>query len=411
MSKRIAIVGRGTAGSISAALAVSRYLRFGEIVWYYDPSIQTQAVGEGSTLRVPGALNQAVGFMHSDLEKLDGTFKSGIRKIDWSRDGQSDFIHPFLPPQVSYHFNALKLQDFLYNRIKSRVRCVEGSVSSEKIDADYIIDCSGKPSDYTSFEMSSYIPVNSVYVTQCFWDRAEFQYTMTIARPYGWVFGIPLMNRCSIGYMYNNTINTLDEVKEDVKHVFKQLNLTPSNTTNSFSFKNYRRIHNFKNNIAYNGNASFFLEPLEATSITVMIDIMDIVNDIVKRSRPLHSANTIYSSRLEDVERLIMLHYLNGSAFDTQFWNFAQRRAEQCILQAKNDPDYMIKILSSEYTSFGTNGQELLKKNGYSKNPDFSQEWPLNSYRLNLGPHGFNIYDKIKNLWGVKTIADIQNLR
>ena len=58
--------------------------------------------------------------------------------------------------------------------------------------------------------------------------------------------GIPLQNRCSIGYMYNNKINSLEEVKEDVKNIFEEFNLQPSETTNAFSFKNYYRNTNFE---------------------------------------------------------------------------------------------------------------------------------------------------------------------
>jgi hypothetical protein len=90
---------------------------------------------------------------------------------------------------------------------------------------------------------------------------------------HGWVFGIPLQKRISIGYLYNDKISSLEEVKEDVKNTFKEYNLNPSKITNHIKFQSFYRKENFKNRIIYNGNASFFIEPLEATSTSMSTDI------------------------------------------------------------------------------------------------------------------------------------------
>ena len=128
--------------------------------------------------------------------------------------------------------------------------------------------------------MTEYIPVNSVYVTQCFWPEPKFDYTLTVARPYGWVWGIPLQNRCSIG----------------------------------FSFKYYYRNVNFLEKLGYNGNASFFLEPLEATSISSMIMISKLcAGYVLGVNDSLDYINNVYTLKLKHVENMINLHYLAGS--------------------------------------------------------------------------------------------------
>jgi hypothetical protein len=83
---------------------------------------------------------------------------------------------------------------------------------------------------------------------------------------YGWVFGIPLQNRISIGYLYNSDINSIEDIKKDIQNVFDEYHLTPSEKTQNFSFNSFYRKNNFSSKVIYNGNASFFLEPLEATS-------------------------------------------------------------------------------------------------------------------------------------------------
>jgi hypothetical protein len=345
--KKITVIGAGTAG----VLSLSHFLRWTdwEIEWYNDTSIKPQAVGEGSTLDLPQNLYFYHNFRFDDLEKIDGTYKLGIRKKYWGELGK-DFIHYFPPGSGAYHFNAVKLQNYIRERVSSnpRVRHVDGHVSTyDQIDSNYIMDCSGKPSNYDDFEMSDFIPVNSVYVTQCWWDHAEFNYTLAIARPYGWVFGIPLQNRCSIGYMYNNNINTLDQVKEDVQHIFEEFRLTPSDTTNAFSFKNYYRKKNFDGRVAYNGNASFFLEPLEATSIGFMDKINRRAFDVWNDYKDLEAANVFYTQKVKEIENVIMLHYAAGSVFDTEFWHWAQERGQRNISSLLNNRVFKLMLASA----------------------------------------------------------------
>ena len=306
-SKKIAIIGKGTAGSLAAANF--SFNTPSEIIWYHDPHSPAQSVGEGSTLPLPLSLSQDLDFNYTSLKEIDGTFKHGIRKINWG--GSGDFVHPFPLEASGIHFNASKLQNYIANHLKDKVKIIESRITShEDIDADYIIDCSGKPLNYKEYNKIDAIPVNASYITPCYWDFPRFDYTLTIARPYGWVFGIPLQNRCSIGYMYNSKINTLEEVKEDVKEVFKQFNLTPGEGAKNISFENYYRKENFTDRVAYNGNASSFLEPLEATTIGTTIWNNEAAKGIVYGDISIDEANTDFLDHLKDVQNMIMIHYL-----------------------------------------------------------------------------------------------------
>jgi len=342
--KKLVVLGRGTAGA-QAMAHFARWMPECELEWHFDPKIPTQSVGEGSTLTFPSNMFDNFGFTHGDLAKVEGTFKTGISKDGWGKTGKPHF-HDFFPPSVAYHFNAVKLQDHIFSILKDKVKIVEENTSSSEIDADFIMDCSGKPSTLEKFHVPKYIPVNSVYVTQCYWDYPAFQYTINDARKHGWVFGIPLQGRCSIGYMYNKDISTIEEVKEDVKFMFEKYNLTPSETTNSFSFNNYIRKRNYTDRIVYNGNASFFLEPLEATSVGVMNLIQRQAYDVWNKKLSLEEANYNYLEELIRIERFIMMHYYAGSSFKTPFWEFAQERGSRCMEDLKKDKQFikMFKI-------------------------------------------------------------------
>lgn len=380
--KKISIIGRGTAGCISAA----HFLKYTDcaIDFYYDHQIKPQAVGEGSNLILPMRLNQVIDFQHQDLSLLDGSFKYGIKKTGWGLG--TEFIHNFPPPNVGYHFNALKLQDLIIDRIKHnpRVNIIEHNINHSDIDSDFIMDCSGKPEEYNDFITPDSIPVNAVHVTQCYWDYSKFQYTLTLARPHGWVFGIPLQNRCSIGYLYNSSINTIDEIKEDVKAVFNEYNLTPSETTNTFNFNNYFRKNNFKDNIAYNGNASFFLEPLEATSIAFMDIINRIAHDVWFGNTDLSLANQHYRKHITEIETIIMLHYFAGSMFDTEFWKMAKIRGETNIKESLKNKKFLEMIQYSKY-----NNPDISAKEDYGT-------WWLGSFYQNF--HNLDLYEKINKL-------------
>jgi len=336
--KKIAVIGKGTAGCMSAAFYKNQ--TDCEIDWYFDPSIKPQSVGEGSNLVLPSRLNEFFAFGARDYNKIDATIKTGIYKQNWGK-GMEPFLHDFPSPNTALHFSAPKLQEYIELKLEKHVNIKAENVVAKDVDADYIIDCTGKPINYDSHKQSDYIPVNSVYVTQCYWDYPRFNHTLTIARPYGWVFGIPLANRCSIGYMYNKDINTLEEVMADVQNIFDEYNLEPSDTTNAFSFKNYRRHRNIEGNLAYNGNASFFLEPLEATSFSTVDSINTIINRHWFYDADIELSNQRYDSWLDANESIIMLHYYAGSDFKTPFWDYAEERGKKCIENSSDSFKYM----------------------------------------------------------------------
>ena len=49
---------------------------------------------------------------------------------------------------------------------------------------------------------------------------------------------------------------SLFDLKEDVKNIFDEYNLIPSDKTNSIEFPNYYRKQNFTDRISFNGNSS-----------------------------------------------------------------------------------------------------------------------------------------------------------
>jgi hypothetical protein len=170
------------------------------------------------------------------------------------------------------HFNAHELRSQLSDKITKnpRITVVHQHVEDPyALNTDFVMVCSGTPKNFDDehFFKDPFVPVDSSYVVQCYWDSPRFTYTISNATKYGWLFAIPLQNRVSVGYMYNSNLNTQEEIKADLESILKEMQLTPSNDINNVSFTSFYRKHNFSSKVAYNGNASFFLEPLEATSL------------------------------------------------------------------------------------------------------------------------------------------------
>jgi len=338
--KRIAVIGKGTAGS-QAAAHFNRFFPDDEIVWYFDSNKPVQSVGEGSTLELPRNLYNNIGFFNSDLKKVNGNFKTSIYKENWGSLGNK-FFHDFPPPQTSYHFSATELQDYVHEYLKDKVKIIDQNVNPKEVDADFILNASGKPDSFDDYYISEYIPVNAAHVVQCPWNYPRFDYTLTMARKHGWVFGIPLGNRCSIGYIYNKDINSVEDLQEEMHEIFEEYDLSPAEGANNLSFNNYCKKENFEmsGRIASSGNSSFFLEPLEATSIGTMDFIQRLAFDVWNGTKKYTNANDEYLRFMHETELVLMLHYAAGLPFDTAFWREANKKGLDKIKNSAQDHSF-----------------------------------------------------------------------
>lgn len=379
--KRIAVIGRGTVGC--AAVAYFRQKTDWEIDWIYDPNIRPAAVGEGTNLKFPQMLTQTIDFDGIHMDNMIATPKMGIWKRDWGQGG--DYIHTFPADTHGIHFSAVEFQDYVFELLKDdvRIRTIEQNTTDyENVDADYVMVCTGTPKDLNDeYHIRKHIPVNKATVFQCPWDYPRFNYSLTFAHKHGWVFGIPLKTRCSIGYVYNGEMATEEEVTEDVQDLLQEFELTPA-SSRSLNFSNYTRKQNFNGRVVYNGNCSYFLEPLEATSTGFATNIIEASHQMWTGQITQDFAETLYQFFSNDIESMIALHYLRNDTFDTDFWKHASSLA--------------IDKMKKEIMIDGEFPKMLRKALDYDRNnmvyPGNSHDvgtWPLRSYVQNIDGLGF----------------------
>jgi hypothetical protein len=147
----------------------------------------------------------------------------------------------------------------------------------------------------------------------------------------------------------------------------------------SFSFKNYYIKQAVKDNVLYNGNKSAFLEPFEATAFSNTIRLTSDYFEHLVYDQPFH--NDRYLEYIQESQEVILMHYLAGSKWDTEFWNNATNVAEDFFKNYSSDKfKQRIEKITKPY----------LKKNTLS----FFYTQSLYEYNIfNLG-----IHEKLKSL-------------
>ena len=148
------------------------------------------------------------------------------------------------------------------------------------------MDARGAPElphkDYKEFE---YNICNAALVAQCPTDYTLHNYTLANAMPHGWIFGIPLKNRITYGYIHNKDITDKSIIEDELKEFINEKGLK-HRPMNFINFRSYRRKINWPDHrTAYIGNASYFCEPLEATAIELQCKIDEVKT--VEPSSPL----------------------------------------------------------------------------------------------------------------------------
>ena len=315
---KITIVGGGNAGCLTA-LHYAYYTTHRddiEIELIYDPTISPERVGQASVLSTPCLLWEALDFDWYN-NKLDAVFKSGILYENWGKKNKEVF-HPFPADRMAMHFEPKKLQEVILN--SGMFNVVEDNIDVvDDIDSDFIFDCKGKPKELGDYEELPN-PVNSAILGVGKTVDADMHWTRAVATPDGWCFIIPNKNKpSSYGYIYNRNITSKEKATENFHSLFD------IESNHNLNFRNYLAKNPVRDNrIIKNGNALFFLEPLESQAVEAYATWNKITFDmIVLKARSIEDGCEHIKRYTRETANFILWHYKNGSAYDTPFWDYA----------------------------------------------------------------------------------------
>ncbi|MDM4765205.1 tryptophan halogenase family protein [Pelomonas sp. SE-A7] len=279
---------------------------------------------------------------------------------DWSTATQLARANRFTPPQgeapspsasysFAYHFDAslyaAYLRDYAVQRGTQRIegtiveveqRPEDGFVAAVKladgrrIEGDLFIDCSGFRALLIEGTMkagyedwSALLPCNSALAVPTRRVEPLTPYTTSTAREAGWQWRIPLQHRTGNGHVYCNGFIS-DERAEAI--LMQGLDAPALASPRPLRFTAGRRRQSWIKNVVAVGLAGGFLEPLESTSIQLIMDAVGrLIQYFPDRSfAPQLAAefNRKMALQYESIRDFIVLHYKLTRRDDSEFWRY-----------------------------------------------------------------------------------------
>ena len=196
------------------------------------------------------------------------------------------------------------------------------------ITGDFYIDCTGQAALLIEKALGvkldnwqKYLPVDSAYAVQTKPMQVRPPYTQATALAHGWQWKIPLQSRTGNGYVFCSKFCDDATAKATLE---SRLNEEMIAEPRLLRFTTGKRDKIWFKNCLAVGLSSGFLEPLESTSISLIVKGMQ---DFIERlpDKRLHQATIDEYNRLMDLEYecirdFIVLHYYQTSRTDSEFW-------------------------------------------------------------------------------------------
>ena len=249
----------------------------------------------------------------------------------------------------AYHFDAglyaAYLRDYATQRGAQRVegtivdvelRPEDGFVAAVKladgrrIEGDFFIDCSGfrglliEQALHAGYEdWSAMLPCNSALAVPCAKVPKLTPFTTSTARSAGWVWRIPLQHRTGNGHVYCNGFTSDDEA---ARVLLEGLDGEALGSPRPLRFTTGRRRQAWMKNVVAIGLSAGFVEPLESTSIQLIMDgvgrLIELFPDRDCQPELVAEYNRRMAIQFESVRDFIILHYKLTKRSDSEFWRY-----------------------------------------------------------------------------------------
>lgn len=251
----------------------------------------------------------------------------------------------------AYHLDATAYAKFLRGfSEKLGVKRIEGKIvdvikstpsgmiesltldSGQVIAGDLFIDCTGfrglliEQALHTGYEdWSHWLPCDSAVAVQTKTTANPLPYTRSIAHCAGWRWKIPLQHRVGNGLVFCSQYMSDDEAKKILLESVEGEVLTQPKV---LKFRTGRRRKMWNKNCVALGLSSGFVEPLESTSIHLIITGLVRLIRLFPFSGMQRSLINEYNEQarieLEKIRDFIILHYHVTSRDDSPFWTYCK---------------------------------------------------------------------------------------
>jgi tryptophan halogenase len=194
------------------------------------------------------------------------------------------------------------------------------------VEGDLFIDASGFHRILTKDWVTKkykYHSVDSAWVCQTNYQDQETElvnYSQSIAEPHGWRFKVGLYNRIGNGYCFSSRHTTDEQAKEYFMQHVDNLRIEPR----LIKWTPDRLESLYKGNVVAIGLSCGFIEPLEASSLYLMVASIRLLANAVRNNSGLDEYNETLTSNIDDISDFILLHYTLSPRNDSNFWQEMQ---------------------------------------------------------------------------------------
>ena len=255
--------------------------------------------------------------------------------------------NPAVAYKHAFHFDASLYGQFLrriaqgdgVERVEGKIvdvslRPADGFVDEitladgRKFSADLFIDCSGfrglliEQALGTGYEdWRKWLPCDSALAVPSEVTSPPTPYTRSTAREAGWQWRIPLQHRIGNGHVYSSAFVSDEKARETL---LANLDGAPLSEPRQLRFIAGRRKKAWNKNCVAIGLAAGFMEPLESTSIQLILTgavrLFDHFPDRSMNAAAVDEYNRLTANEYERIRDFLIAHYCLTSRTDSEFW-------------------------------------------------------------------------------------------
>jgi hypothetical protein len=361
MKRKIAVVGVGSAGLLSAAHLCTWLDETWEVTCVYNPSRKILGIGESTNGAFISVLERATNFSLAsadDLAALDATIKYGSKFVGW-RD--KSFVNPLLSGNIAIHFNNRRLKDFVFERLaklwptqfnvlEADVREIQNFADHVTLatdrgnhDFDYVVDCTGTPGNFDGYTMSDCTIMDRCRIHSV--EKYDYEpFTDHIATRDGWMFGVPLKGYKTYGYLYSSSLTDGKAAEAEMMRLLGTDQLEHGSYDAEYAFRCYYANELVSGRVCKNGNRALFFEPLLANSMFVYIYAARLIYDYIVAGQEASQCNALFAKSVHEMEDVVSYYYRGGSTHQSEFWKQSQERATARLGRRQEFWDYFAKL-------------------------------------------------------------------
>lgn len=205
---------------------------------------------------------------------------------------------------------------------------------SSRLSADLYIDCSGfrglliEQALLAGYrDWSHWLPCDRAVAVQSEGVGTRAPYTAATAREAGWQWRIQLQNRVGNGYVYSSAF-TDDRTAED--RLVESLDAPPINDPRVIHFTTGHRNKFWVGNCVAIGLSGGFLEPLESTSIHLIVTGLNRLLDYFPDRNFAPALQAVYNretvTEFEHIRDFLLLHYYPNQRVGEPFWDHVRHQ-------------------------------------------------------------------------------------